>query len=144
MSAKGSSIRGNFENIAEVRRYLASVDKGLSRAVAEGIESDAQPLLAETKALTPYGPGPSLHSPPTSDNSLPHIRETLSVLVRGGTILLRSSHPGAVVHEWGGTIRPHGSPITIHEAGMARRAALIELPALETAVQSRIDRLIGD
>jgi hypothetical protein len=56
MSAKGSSIRGNFENIAEVRRYLASV----------------------------------------------------------------------------------------HEAGMARRAALIELPALETAVQSRIDRLIGD
>ena len=144
MSAKGSSIRGNFENIAEVRRYLASVDVGLSRALAEGIESDAQPLLAETKALTPYGPGPRLNSPPTSDNALPHIRETLAVLVRGGTILLRSSHPGAVVHEWGGTIRPNGSAITIHEAGMARRAGLIELPRLEQAVQGRIDRLIGD
>ena len=66
----------------------------------------------------------------------------LSVDVRGGTVAVVATHPGAIVHELGGTISPHGSPITIDRAAMARRAAVAELPAVEHNVAQRVDRLM--
>jgi hypothetical protein len=65
----------------------------------------------------------------------------LNVDVRGGTIAIIATHPGAIVHEYGGTISPHGTPITIARAAMARKAAVRELPAMEQNIQDRIDQL---
>ena len=109
--------------------------------MAEGIAQDAQPLLATTKALTPYGPGPRIGADPDSDSALAHIRDMLAVQVTGGTISLIASHPGAVVHEFGGTIRPRGVPIKFREQAMARRAAVQHLPEIERAVEARIARI---
>ena len=112
--------------------------------MTEGIIQDAQPLLATTKALTPYGPGPYVGADPDSDSALAHIRDMLAVHVAGGTISLVASHPGAVVHEFGGTIRPRGVPITFKEQAMARRAAVQHLPEIERAVDARIARLLSN
>ena len=52
-------------------------------------------------------------------------------------------HPGAIVHEFGGTIRPKGVLIEFKEQAMARRAAVQHLPEIERAIESRIDRLLN-
>jgi hypothetical protein len=135
-------LSASFENITEVREYLNSIADGLDRALLEGLIQDAQPLLATTKALTPYGPGPRPTADPDSDGALPHIRDMLAVTVSGGSIALIAHHPGAVVHEWGGTIRPRGAPIKFKEQAMARRAAVQQLPEIERAVDDRISQLI--
>ena len=59
-------IAADFENLTEVRQSLDAVADGLGRALTEGIIQDAQPLLATTKALTPYGPGPYIGADPDS------------------------------------------------------------------------------
>jgi len=136
-------LTADWENIAELRQDLEAVADGLGRVLAEGIAADAQPLLTETRALTPLGEGPRATADVDSDDSLPHIRDTLEVQVRGGTLALTSTHPGAIVHEWGGTIRPHGAPIQIRRSAMARRALVSQLPLIEESVAARIDQLIA-
>lgn len=136
-------LSADWENIAELRRDLEAVADGLGRVLAEGITADAQPLLTETRALTPLGEGPRPTADPDSDDSLPHIRDTLDVQVRGGTLALISTHPGAIVHEFGGTIRPHGAAIQIQRSAMARRALVSQLPQIEESVGARIDQLLA-
>lgn len=135
-------LAAGFENITELRRDLDAIKDGLGNALAQGLAEDAAELLASAKALTPFGPGPEPTADEDSDNALPHIRDTLAVTVNGGTIALTSTHPGAIVHEWGGTIRPNGAPIDIATAAMTRKAAVAELPDIERAVEQRIDRLV--
>jgi hypothetical protein len=130
-------ISADFPNLTETRASLDAIADGLSRALSEGIRQDAQPLLVATKALTPYGPGPR-----GGKDDLPHIRDTIDVSVSGGTIAIIASHPGAIVHEWGGTIKPRGVAIKFKEAAMARRAAVQQLPAIERNIDARIDRLL--
>lgn len=138
----GMRLRAGFDNLTEVRRSLDAVADGLSRALAEGIAQDAQPLLVTTKALTPYGPGPYPGADPDSGGALPHVRDMLAVVVNGGTISLIAHHPAAVVLEYGGTIRPRGAPIEFKPQAMARRAAVQQLPAIEQAVEARIAALL--
>jgi hypothetical protein len=132
-------LAANFENLTELRADLDAIGDGLNQALTAGLAQDAQALLAETKAGTPYGPGPRAGA--KGDDALPHIRDMLNVDVRGGTIAIIATHPGAIVHEYGGTISPHGTPITIARAAMARKAAVRELPAMEQNIQDRIDQL---
>jgi len=135
-------LAASFENINEVRASLEAAADGLGRALAEGITQDAQPLLATTKALTPWGPGPRAGADPDSSDALDHIRNMMAVTVQGGTIAVIAHHPGAKVWEWGGTIQPHGVPIHFRTQAMARRAGVQELPRIERAVEARIARLI--
>lgn len=129
-------IPADFPNLLEVRRDLDAIADGLSAALAEGIASDAQPLLRTTRDLTPYGRGPT-----SAKDDLPHIRDAWGVSVQGGAIVLYSTHPGARVLEYGGTIAPRGVPITFKPEAMARRAAVTVLPAIEAAVETRLDEL---
>lgn len=135
-------LAADFENISEVRAQLDAIADGLGRALAEGIAQDAQPLLATTRALTPLGPGPRAGAEPGSDDALPHVRDLLGVTVQGGTIAITAAHPAAKVLEWGGTISPRGVPIKFTEHAMARRAAVQELPAIERAVEDRINQML--
>ena len=135
-------VAADFENLTDIRAQLEAIADGLGRALAEGIAQDAQPLLATTKALTPFGEGPRATADPDSDAALPHIRDMLAVTVSGGSIALIAHHPGAVVHEWGGTIKPRGTAIHFKEAAMARRATVQHLPEIERAVDERIGRLL--
>jgi len=135
-------LAANFQNLTDLRADLEAVEAGLGRALADAIEDDAQPLLAETKSLVPLGPGPRPGADPTSSDALPHIRDMISVDVRGGTVAIVAAHPGAIVHEWGGTIAPKGTAIHIDRAAMARRAAVAQLPAVEHNIAERVDRLM--
>jgi hypothetical protein len=138
----GMRLAADFPDLLETRRALEAAADGLGRALNEELAKDAQPLLVTTRALTALGPGPYPGADPDSDNALPHIRDMYSVVVAGGTISLIAHHPGAVVHEWGGTIRPRGVPITFKAEAMARRAAVKELPEIERAIDERISRLL--
>jgi hypothetical protein len=129
-------LPARFPNLLEVRRDLDAIADGLSAALAEGITQDAQPLLASTRALTPYGPGPT-----SEKDDLPHIRDAWGVSVQGGGIVLYSRHPGARVLEYGGTIRPRGVAITFRPEAMARRAAVRALPEIERNVEHRLAEL---
>jgi hypothetical protein len=135
-------LAADFDNLNDLRADLEAVEDGLGRALGKGIEDDAEPLLAETKSLTPLGPGPRVGADEKSSDALPHIRDMISVDARGGTVAIIATHPGAVVHEWGGTIAPNGAAITFKETGMARRAAVTQLPAVERNIALRIDRLM--
>jgi hypothetical protein len=136
-------IHAGFPNLNEAVADLEAIRLGLGVALRDGIEEDAQPLLNEAKALTPRGPGPRAGADPESDDALPHIADSLEVRVRGGTLSLYATHPGAIVHEWGGTIAPNGAPIQIGRAQMAHRALELALPGVEQAVSDRVDRLIA-
>jgi hypothetical protein len=143
-SGKGGGalrLTAGWEDIRELTTDLENVKDGLGRALADGIASDALPLLQETRALTPYGPGPRASAFET-DDALPHIRDTLGVSVEGGAVALYAQHPGARVLEWGGTIAPHGQPIKFREHAMARTAAEHQLPVMEERVNRRIDSLL--
>lgn len=135
-------LAANFENLTAVRASLEATADGLGRALAEGLATDARPLLATAQLLTPLGPGPELGADEDSDSALPHIRDTLAVTVQGGTIVVSAAHPGAKVLEYGGTIRPRGTPITFRPQAMVRRAAAQHLPEIERAVDERIARLL--
>lgn len=139
----GMKLAAGFDNLSDTRASLDAISDGLGRALAEGITQDAQSLLATTKALTPYGPGPYPGADPDSGGALPHVRDMLSVVVAGGTIALVSQHPAGAVLEYGGTIKPRGVAITFKAHAMARRAAVAQLPEIERAVEQRIERMTG-
>lgn len=135
-------LAADFPNLTEVRESLDAIADGLSRALAEGLAQDAAPLLATTKALTPYGPGVRAGADAESDDALGHVRDMLAITVQGGTISIVAAHPAARVLEWGGTIAPRGTPITFTAQAMARRAAVQQLPQIERTVEDRIARLL--
>lgn len=136
-------LAAGFENVNELRKDLDAIADGLGLALAKSITEAAEPLATKTRAFTPVGEGPRLNARAGSDDALPHIRDTIGVTTAGGSIALYSTHPGAVVHEWGGTVAPSGVAIHIKPAAMSRKAAVAELPRIEEDVQDRIDRLIA-
>jgi hypothetical protein len=136
------TIRASFQNLNEVRRQLNAIEIGLPKELTSELEESSRYLVGLTRLLTPVGPGPGPwlgHS----DDDLPHMRDMFEVQARGGTIALITTHPGGLVHEWGGTIQPAGQPITIKRSQMGHRALKTELPRLEAAVIERIDALIA-
>lgn len=138
-------LAGDFRNLREAIDDVEAVADGLGKALAEGIAQDAQPLLATAKELTPLTSiqRPIVKAPAGSnDATLDHVREMLEVAVLGGAIVIIAGHPGAKVHEWGGTIQPRGIPIKFTERAMTRRAAVRHLPEIERAVEARIEALI--
>jgi hypothetical protein len=120
---------------------LARAGRGAPRAVRDALDAVQPVLLAQARALTPVGPGPRPGADPDSDDALPHIRDTLDVRSAGGTVQVISRHPGAPVHEFGGTIKPSGHPIRITRSFMANRAAQIVLPLVEDLIAGQIDDL---
>jgi hypothetical protein len=131
-------VTAAFQNIGEVRRDLDSVSLGLGRELAALLRSDVATVARKTSSLTVRGPGPrSLH------DNLPHVAETITGVSIPTGVAVVSSHPGAGVLEYGGTISPRGVPIKIDEHGMAHAAGEAELPGLERRLTQRIDALLA-
>ena len=135
-------IAAGFENLTEVRQSLDAVADGLSRALTEGIIQDAQPLLATTKALTPYGPGPYVGADPDRDSAW---RTSGTCSPSKSPAARSASSPRTRARSCTSSAAPSNpavSPITFREQAMARRAAVQHLPEIERAVDARIARLI--
>ena len=133
------SVGVELPDLDELRRDLESFQLGLGREVSR-IKADAAQMIADkAKPLTPLGPGPIPGRRHPSD-ALPHLRDTIKATGRGAVV---SDHPAALVHEFGGTIEPRGTPIRIEASHMAERAGEAMVDRVESEMSRRIERLLS-
>lgn len=133
-----NTIRTSIQNVAEIRADLDAVSIGLGRELGKAFKEAANLALAGAGPLTPYDP---LHDAAREDG-LPHIRDSLYVTGLASGAAVASRHPGAVVHEFGGTIAPKGQPIEIAAAEMAHTAGLAAFPAIAAHLEQRVSALV--
>lgn len=131
------TVRVQTPDVAELRRDLESVRLGLGRAIAKAKRQASQVLAAETATNTPVGPGPRRGAKNPNDR-LPHIRDTIRASASG----VVSRHPAALVHEYGGTISPHGGSIRIRASEMGLRAAGSKGGEAERLLLRELDELM--
>jgi hypothetical protein len=55
---------------------------------------------------------------------------------------LYTTHPGGAVHEFGGTIAPKGTPITITADRYAEQAGQQQADRVADAAEARVDRAL--
>lgn len=127
-----------MQGIAELRADLEAVQLGLGREIARTMKEAAGLAVEAAQPLTPYDPQHST----TREDSLPHIRDSLYAVAFGAGAAVASRHPGAVVHEYGGTIAPAGHPIKIKKSLMAHTAGTAALPAINDLLEQRLSALV--
>lgn len=133
-----NTIRTSVQNVAEIRADLEAVSVGLGRLLTETLKEAAEIAAAGARPLTPFDPQ---HDSARKDG-LPHIADSLYVIGLASGAAVASRHPGAVVHEYGGTIAPKGKAIEIHAAEMAHTAGKTAFPAISAHLEQRISALI--
>lgn len=130
-------LRTDFDRLKDLQADLEAVQIGLGRQVASA-KSEASGIIAgRARRLTPVGPGP-IAGAKHPDDRLPHIRDTIRGTARG----VVTTHPGGLVHEWGGTIRPRGAPIQIRRSAMTQKGAAREQARVERLLDRRVDELL--
>lgn len=133
-----NTLRTSIQNVAEVRADLEAVGIGLGRLLTEIFKEGAEIAAAGARPLTPFDPE---HDPARKDG-LPHIADSLYVIGLASGAAVAARHPGAVVHEFGGTIAPKGHEIEIHAAEMAHTAGKAAFPAIAAHLEQRVSALI--
>ena len=133
------TIRATVTGVADLRADLEAVRLGLGRELTRTLKDAAGLATQATKPLTPFDP---LHRV-TRPDGLPHIRDSVFAIALGSGAAVASRHPGAVVHEYGGTIAPRGKPIQIARSEMAHTAGEAQLPAINDLLERRINALIA-
>lgn len=115
-------LKASLPDIDALRRDLDSVEIGLGWLVGEVGREKLQPLVAEVQGLMPFDarhrgwPPGDIGEPDPEDPG--HIRDSIKGTSSATRLSVATTHPGGPVHWWGGTIRPRGTPIEIHnEAG---------------------------
>ena len=131
------TIRADFQNITETRRDLNSVELGLGRELSGPLRRGADGIATKAGPFTPRGPGPQ-----SSRDVLPHIGDTILGAAFGSGAVVVSTHPGAPVLEYGGTISPKGYPIVFPSHAMAHKAGEAELPRIESEITLQINALL--
>ena len=96
------------EGLANLRKNLRNTDKDALKMVQGVVAGAAKIVAADASTLAPRRSGRLAGS----------IRGTTS----GNKGLVRSRLPYAKVHEYGGTISPRGTPITIARSAFVTRA----------------------
>jgi hypothetical protein len=133
------TIRVGIHGLDELRRDLDAVALGLGREVTAALREAGDTAARVTKTYTPVGPGP--HASNAGD-LLPHIRDTIAGSATATTANVYSTHPGAIVHEYGGTIAPSGHTFRIRESAMAGKAGQQALGEIERDMERRLDGLL--
>lgn len=126
------------------REALQAVELGLGKEVNRAIAEGAKPIRAEAEHLAPYDPthrGWEGHDETWASDDPGHIKDSLSIRSAAYGAALVSTHPGAIVHEFGGTISPAGFPITIERQAFAATAGETKTGVVESRVEQAIEAL---
>lgn len=127
--------------LAELRR----VDREMEGRVAQAIVRGSDPILAQARRNAPYDPTHRGHRHAHAQGSDPgHIRDSLGLRAAPYGAALYTTHPGAPVHHWGGSIAPRGTPIYFERSEFATRAGEQKADRVAEAVDREIDRLLSD
>jgi hypothetical protein len=125
---------------------IAAVDRDLARQVRQAIHDGAEPILAMAKRGAPYDAahrGWEGWDSSWRSKDPGHLRDSLYLQKTSGTTVnLRSTHPGAEAHHWGGTIAPRGTPITIRGNDFATRAGKANVSRVSEYIEREIYRLL--
>lgn len=135
-----STIRLSISDLREIRADLEAVEDGLGAAVDRAILQVAAPVLGRAERLAPYDSTHRGHR--GSDEDPGHIRDSLHMRPTPYGAALYSTHPGAPVHEYGGTIAPKGTPFFIPPQAYALTAGESHADALERKATVEVDRLL--
>lgn len=106
-------------------RALNRVDKQLRKDTVKALREAAKPVLADARQHTPVRTGA--------------LASSLRISVTGRGASIGSRLPQAPVHEFGGTIRPKGAPITIARREMVTGAVARHATRIEEAVVRAFD-----
>lgn len=132
-----STLTVSAPDARELGRDLDSAAGRSAHEVRKVRRAAADLVARRARLLTPVGPGPRVGAKNPNDR-LPHIRDTITGRPAG----VVSSHPGAVVHEFGGTIAPNGGAIAIKRSAMAERAGKQKRRNVELLMRDRFDELL--
>lgn len=128
-----------------LQQDLESVQLGLGREVGKAVKEAARGVERVIPRFTPFDPK---HRSLRRDKdgsviSVPHLRDSFDTRTAGATTaVITSDHPAAGVVEFGGTIRPKGTPIRIREYRMAGKAVDAQAAQFERDLTARIDALL--
>lgn len=108
--AKATRVGGtvSVKNYAAFRRGLQSLDKGTNKILTNYLKDLAKETTADAKRRAPVKSG--------------KLRKSIRPSVTQKRVTVYSTLPYAGVQEWGGTIRPKGTPIKIEGHHMVRDA----------------------
>lgn len=120
--------RVEVQGLKALRASLRAVDRGALREVQKVTKAAAQIVAAEAGRNAPRG---------RTGNLAASLRGT----TQGTAGIVRSPLPYAKVHEWGGTIRPRGVPITIKRSAYVSRALDSKAEQVGKALADGFDRL---
>lgn len=119
---------------------LHATQLGLGREVSLAVVAAGEVVAAAVPQFTPFDPD---HRETRADH-LPHLRETFTSRRSGETVAaITSDHPGAPVHEFGGSIAPKGTRIYIKQSAMALKAGERKAAEFEALVAARLDGLLA-
>jgi HK97 gp10 family phage protein len=97
--ARRDELSVKIEGLAKFGRDLRAIDKDLGKAFTDHLRDLAKEVRDDARSRAPVKTG-------ALQRSIKH-----SVRARGASVF--SNSPYANVQEWGGTIRPRGTPIEI-------------------------------
>lgn len=115
----GVQTKVSIEGLGALRRDFRAIGAGLNRELNAELREAASVAARDAGALAPRRTGA--------------LARSYKPFVRGNKVGIRSPLPYAAVHEWGGTIRPRGAPISIQRSAPVSRA-----------VERNADRIIED
>lgn len=119
--------RVEVKGLKELRRSLRGVDRGALREVQKVTKAGAQIVATEAKRNAPRRTG--------------QLAGSLKATTQRTAGIVRSPLPYAKVHEYGGTIRPRGVPITIKRSAYVGRALDAKAEEVGRALAEGFDRL---
>lgn len=90
------------------RKSVRDTDRGAMRMVQAVTKSAAQIVASDARTLAPRRTGA--------------LAESITATTAGHAGIVKSTLPYAAVHEWGGTIRPRGTPVHIKRSEYVGRA----------------------
>lgn len=132
------TIRIGIPDPRELRADLEAVELGLGRAINRALTEAAEPIAAEAKRLAPFD---ARHRGWDWRHPYPdpgHLRD--SIFAHGPAVV--STHPAALVHEYGGDIAPKGVPFRIRQAAYAQTAGETHAGQAERKAMNALDRLL--
>lgn len=138
-----STIRIKVPDMRELRADLESVELGLGRALNEAALLAAEPILAEAKRLAPFDAEHRGWKGAQADDP-GHIRDSLHVRPAPYGAALYTTHPGAPVHEFGGTIAPNGHPFRITQKLFAQTAGETQAGQAAERADEALERLLRE
>lgn len=126
------------EGLEEYRRSLRGTDRGALRMLQAVTRGAAEIVARDARTRAPRG------TRPIPSRRVPGVRlaDSIKATTAGHAGVVKSDLPYAKVQEYGGTIRPKGSPVVIRRREFVTRALEAKQEAVGVALERGFDAVL--